>query len=380
MDKSKYALSNALMALMQEKPYQKISIYEITRRAYVSRTTFYNHFNDKDDIIRYLLEDIFRPLTMMAATDPRRPFREYLLVYLEIVKRSGAFFLLLRQNGIINMAPDFMALKIKKTALEAGGFYERFGENADLDSFCAYESRLTFFSVFSFLDRKSILSDEELADIICDTRAIGYQETGTVRPYRPLLGDPFLRFSQGDARALHTKQALTEALNSILARCPIENISISELTETAGVSRCSFYRHYASLEQLVEESLETIYVNVIRQLPSAGHLIGYDNMMKRCLHGYEQNRAIFAALVGTEYEITALQAYRNVFDVLLWQLPYIQGYVPTDNYAREYYHWFIALEHIIPVMLYFSQPVQASVEEFSEFMQVCRYFPFQTAD
>lgn len=42
----------ALKQLMEEKPFDEITISEITARAGVSRTTFYRNFNDKRDIIR----------------------------------------------------------------------------------------------------------------------------------------------------------------------------------------------------------------------------------------------------------------------------------------------------------------------------------------
>lgn len=45
------AVANALYALMRERPYDEISVQEICRRAIVGRTTFYAHFQDKDDIL-----------------------------------------------------------------------------------------------------------------------------------------------------------------------------------------------------------------------------------------------------------------------------------------------------------------------------------------
>lgn len=40
----------ALFELMQEKPFQKISVRDITERAMVNRSTFYAHFVDKYDL------------------------------------------------------------------------------------------------------------------------------------------------------------------------------------------------------------------------------------------------------------------------------------------------------------------------------------------
>ncbi len=44
-------IRNALIELMLEKPYEKITIQEIIDRANVGRATFYNHYQDKDDLL-----------------------------------------------------------------------------------------------------------------------------------------------------------------------------------------------------------------------------------------------------------------------------------------------------------------------------------------
>ncbi len=50
-------LSNALVALMQEKSIDKITVQEVLDRATVGRSTFYLHYRDKDDLFLCVLED-----------------------------------------------------------------------------------------------------------------------------------------------------------------------------------------------------------------------------------------------------------------------------------------------------------------------------------
>jgi len=47
-------LQLALMHLMGEHPYEKITVSEIVRRAGVSRTAFYRNYADKEDILHEL--------------------------------------------------------------------------------------------------------------------------------------------------------------------------------------------------------------------------------------------------------------------------------------------------------------------------------------
>ena len=49
-------LSNALVALMQEKSINKITVQEVLDRASVGRSTFYLHFRDKNDLLLSQLE------------------------------------------------------------------------------------------------------------------------------------------------------------------------------------------------------------------------------------------------------------------------------------------------------------------------------------
>jgi AcrR family transcriptional regulator len=50
-------LSNALVALMQEKSIDKITVQEVLDRSAVGRSTFYLHYRDKDDLFLCVLED-----------------------------------------------------------------------------------------------------------------------------------------------------------------------------------------------------------------------------------------------------------------------------------------------------------------------------------
>ena len=54
---SKQYISEALIALLQVKEYNKISIQDIVDKAGLSRITYYRNFNNKDEIIIYYLEE-----------------------------------------------------------------------------------------------------------------------------------------------------------------------------------------------------------------------------------------------------------------------------------------------------------------------------------
>jgi len=51
-------LRRALLSLIQEKGYYRITVQDILDRADVGRSTFYAHYQDKDDLLRAGFEDI----------------------------------------------------------------------------------------------------------------------------------------------------------------------------------------------------------------------------------------------------------------------------------------------------------------------------------
>lgn len=53
------------MALVVEKGYAAITIQDIVDRANVSRTTFYLHFRDKDELLFISMEELYDGLVMM---------------------------------------------------------------------------------------------------------------------------------------------------------------------------------------------------------------------------------------------------------------------------------------------------------------------------
>ena len=56
--RSKQHLTEALLGLMEEQPYGEITVVDICQRAMVHRTTFYAHFEDKNDLFQYILRNM----------------------------------------------------------------------------------------------------------------------------------------------------------------------------------------------------------------------------------------------------------------------------------------------------------------------------------
>lgn len=56
-------LQQALVCLMKEMPFEKISVTELVRKSGVSRQSFYRNYRFKEDILRDMWENIYRQLS-----------------------------------------------------------------------------------------------------------------------------------------------------------------------------------------------------------------------------------------------------------------------------------------------------------------------------
>lgn len=69
--------------------------------------------------------------------------------------------------------------------------------------------------------------------------------------------------TKNNSRARDTRERLKEALLRLLARRDILDVTVSRLCQEAGVNRSTFYSHYDSIGDLMEELEQEIGANLI---------------------------------------------------------------------------------------------------------------------
>ena len=55
--KTKQSIKNSFIELVKKKGYNKVSVTDIVSKANINRNTFYLHYEDKEDLIKKLLDD-----------------------------------------------------------------------------------------------------------------------------------------------------------------------------------------------------------------------------------------------------------------------------------------------------------------------------------
>ena len=106
--RTRNALGDALVALMQEKSFDEITVQEVLDRAGVGRSTFYVHYRDKDDLFLSDVEDFFEKASTAlkrhgASTKRLAPVQE-LFTH---IREWQAFYAALVRSGKVN---DVLAL------------------------------------------------------------------------------------------------------------------------------------------------------------------------------------------------------------------------------------------------------------------------------
>jgi AcrR family transcriptional regulator len=107
IQRTRDALGAALITLMREKPFDAISVQDLLDLAGVSRSTFYTHFRDKDDLFLSDADDFFHHmanlLTQRAEASERvAPVREMFAH----VASLGKFYDALVASGVHQDAID----------------------------------------------------------------------------------------------------------------------------------------------------------------------------------------------------------------------------------------------------------------------------------
>lgn len=84
-----------------------------------------------------------------------------------------------------------------------------------------------------------------------------------------------------------TKKALSQALKELMASIPFEKITINDVTQTAGVSRNTFYYHFSDINELLEWTFDN---EIVKGLESYEDLDTWKNGLLSVLNYTEENR------------------------------------------------------------------------------------------
>ncbi|MGN1192674.1 MAG: TetR/AcrR family transcriptional regulator [Dorea sp.] len=125
----------ALTALMSEQPYSQITIKNICKRADLSRQTFYNCFDSKDEVLRFCLQKQYEPHFQRLSVQNAISLQEIIEAFASVLQDNKELLNLMIQNHLDSIITDEIA---KCVAL----FASRFARKTESENTLPYNEAL----------------------------------------------------------------------------------------------------------------------------------------------------------------------------------------------------------------------------------------------
>ena len=113
-------LISALFSLLETTLYEKISVMDICDKAMVHRATFYNHFEDKEHLLEYAIDEIQENLFMSTIENekfatPKDMYMTLISKVIDFVMENKKQFLVVINNNNLDKINGLLLTTIKRS-------------------------------------------------------------------------------------------------------------------------------------------------------------------------------------------------------------------------------------------------------------------------
>lgn len=115
--KTRQLLKDALLALIKETDFDRVTVKKLTERAQINRSTFYAHFYDKYDLLEKTIDDELLSFVKEVApkngeelTSINIPKSFYLRATQYIYQHAEFFKIMMGENGIPSFQQQFLQI------------------------------------------------------------------------------------------------------------------------------------------------------------------------------------------------------------------------------------------------------------------------------
>ena len=140
----------------------------------------------------------------------------------------------------------------------------------------------------------------------------------------------------------YAKTELTKALLKLLESKSLNDISISELCEEAGLSRLSFYRNYSSKEDILRQRLNQITTSFLGATSVNFRTTPKKEFIVYLIKHMQQHKRIISFLIDNGLSYIVKEGFDEAFtrSVDIYHDPY-RCYVASGAYFNLIYYWFL---------------------------------------
>jgi AcrR family transcriptional regulator len=169
VQRTRQLLSDALFQLIIERGYEGIAIQDITDRATIGRTTFYLHYQDKEELLKVSVKALMQELQLDVEPNAEEvcPYSiRCIRIFQHVAQHQQLYQALLKETGPINIGNlmrTYFAELFQRYTLEA----QKEDNSSSLrNELIASHAAGSLFGLISWwLDHKSLLPAEKMGAV-----------------------------------------------------------------------------------------------------------------------------------------------------------------------------------------------------------------------
>lgn len=367
-------VKQALLALLEERDIQHITMKEIAEKAKVSRGTLYLYYEDKFSIIEDLIEDMKEELgkalfDAFSHLDTLHLNKKRQTVHptLSFVHEHRSFFSVMMNRGHFHrffkdvfqhdvlLAP----IHVNLTPIER----EIYGH---------YRALYTYAIILYWLNEDAAATPEAISQKVWElvSQKRFYWLFGQAVPGEREKDKPI------DRRVVRTREALQQAFLDVLAeKQDYAGITISDITRKSNIRRATFYDHYASKEELLHTMIQQSCAEMIDHLTiaSSPNELSFEEA-EEALAGLLSDLSNMPIVHFLNREWSVPHVIPNMFKAL--KSFYLHQQIDIHAEKKLYAHYVSAM--IIGLILYRldegkAHPPEVLAREFLQFLDVKKY-------
>ncbi len=163
--RSKKEITEALLKLMKDHPYQEISVKQIILETDLARRTFYRNYESKDGVLDSIITDKITEYAGELASDPESP----LDVIFRFCEKNKDFLMLLHKNDLLYLLLlklNIMIPEFNQVTDRSNSIFARIVGDLDPDYLVAFNVGAIWNVIFKWVDRGMMDSADDIKETI----------------------------------------------------------------------------------------------------------------------------------------------------------------------------------------------------------------------
>ena len=261
VQRSRKKLADALISLSLERGYENLTIAAVAERAQLAHSTIYRHYKNLDDLLIQILWAMLQETEKRIA--PHLNLYDEAVALYSCVKERRKLYRIYAELPLTNPVRQVISAEFAK--LIEARCEQRAQMQAPIVMSAEHALDISNRMIHFYSDKIDEYTPEQIASMHCNLVVKGADnadlsgKTDGLISVPPVDQDavPLPAKSTMNPKAARSRQKLADALCSLVPERGYDNVSITAVTTRAKVGYATFFRHYESLDDLLNSILLT---------------------------------------------------------------------------------------------------------------------------